>query len=104
MAHKDYIVLVYDCSFVQDYVNNYQKTFDTEKEAREYADTLMSDFSYRGLYEYTCEIGIHTGQGLYNVFGFWEFDCNFTDADICEVIEDMYDDNGCMTFSYHDMF
>lgn len=94
---KRYIVMVYDCSFVQDYVVGYEKTFDTESEAKAYAISIMDDFAYAGLYEYSAEIGIYCGMGQYNVFGFWEFEA-MGDIDYDNIL----DYSG--EYSYHEMF
>ena len=98
-----YSVSVYDCSFVQDYVIPYTRFFDYKVDACKYAVELMDDFAYRGLYEYTVELGIETlCKGQYNTIGFWEFDCLSYDGDLTDMVDTLIDGNA--PYSYHDMF
>ena len=102
MKHT-YAVSVYDCSFVQDYVVNYTRFFDDESDAKSYAVELMDDFAYRGLYEYTVELGIETlCKGQFMTYGFYEFDYMSYDGDPTDMI--VYHDDGLAAYSYHDMF
>ena len=98
-----YSVSVYDCSFVQDYVMSYTRFFNYKVDACKYAVKLMNDFAYRGLYEYTVELGIEAlCKGQYNTIGFWEFDCLSYDGDLTDMVDMLIDGNA--TYSYHDMF
>lgn len=98
-----YSVSVYDCSFVQDYVMPYTRFFESKDDAINYAISLMDDFSYRGLYEYTVELGIETlCKGQYNTIGFWEFDYMSYDGDLADDFDTLTECVG--SYSYHLMF
>ncbi len=49
----DYMVMLYDVSFVQDYVRDSAAYFDSEEEARDYAIGLTSDLIDNGI-DYLC--------------------------------------------------
>lgn len=107
MANK-YAVRVYDCSFVQHFVDSYENYFDTFEQAKEYADGLMATFAYSGTYEYTAEVYIRTFTlGAYEPIGYFEFDYMGYDGDLFELVEswDDYDMESYKdSYSWHDMF
>jgi hypothetical protein len=102
---KKYMVRVYDCSFVQNFVDNYELDFDTFEEAKEYADGLMTTFAYAGTYEYTAEVYIRTFTlGAYEPIGYFEFDYMGYDEDLFDLVSDMDDMDELSNYSWHDMF
>lgn len=71
----NYMVKVYDMSFVQDYVESYTKFFDTERKAFDYAEYIMQDFGIAKEYNLSAEVYIKTEtKGAYQIFGLYEFD------------------------------
>lgn len=99
---KRYMVRVYDCSFVQDYVVAYDSYFDTLIDANRYAYNLMRMFGESANYEYTTEILIRTITiGDYEPIGYFEFDYMGTDVDLVSDL-DSYDN--LSSFTYHEMF
>lgn len=104
MANK-YMVRVYDCSFVQNFVDSYENYFDTFEEAKEYADGLMATFAFSGLYEYTAEVYIRTFTlGAYELIGYFEFDYMGCDEDLFDLVSDMDDIDNLSNYSWHEMF
>lgn len=102
---KKYLVRVYDCSFVQNFVDNYELDFDSFEEAKEYADGLMASFAYAGTYEYTAEVYIRTFTlGAYEPIGYFEFDYMDYDEDLFDLVSDMDDMDELSNYSWHDMF
>lgn len=58
-----YMVMVYDCSFVQDYIRDDTPIFDDREEAIEYAINLTNDFIDNGI-DYLCaDVFIEFGMG-----------------------------------------
>jgi hypothetical protein len=102
---KKYMVRVYDCSFVQNFVDNYELDFDSFEEAKDYADGLMTTFAYAGTYEYTAEVYIRTFTlGAYEPIGYFEFDYMGYDEDLFDLVSDMDDMDELSNYSWHDMF
>ena len=103
---KRYRVKVYDCSFIQDYVSCYEKTFSTYEQAYAYANSLMVDFGDMGRYEYSSELSelkmLDENIGIYVPFGFFEFDCASFDGDLEELFD--MDDEELAEFSYHNIY
>ena len=101
MANK-YMVRVYDCSFVQNFVGAYEMYFDTFEQAKEYADGLMATFANAGTYEYTAEVYIRLFTlGAYEPIGYFEFDHMAYDGDLFDL--DLTDDE-LENYTWHDMF
>lgn len=102
-----YIVRVYDCSFVQDYVMGYESTFTHRKEALAYGEYLMREFAELARFEYSVEFGYLTecvGFAYYTEIGYWEFDFAHTDEDIIDLLWSLDDYKQLSNFSYHEMF
>ena len=101
MANK-YMVRVYDCSFVQDFVSTYERYFDTYEQAKAYAYRLMSQFAITGLQLYIAEVYIRTFTlGAYEPIGYFEFDYMAYDGDLFDL--DITDDE-LEHYTWHDMF
>lgn len=101
MANK-YMVRVYDCSFVQNFVDSYEKFFDSFEQAKAYADWLMSQFAFAGLQMYMAEVYIRTFTlGAYEPIGYFEFDYMAYDGDLfdLDITDDMLEQ-----YTWHDMF
>lgn len=99
---KKYMVRVYDCSFVQNFVDTYEMDFDSFEQAKEYADGLMSQFAFAGLMMYTAEVYIRTFTlGCYEPIGYFEFDYMAYDGDLFDL--DITDDE-LEHYTWHDMF
>ena len=100
-----YMVKVYDCSFVQDYVPNYERLFDSLDDAKAYCESIMKDFGNSALFEYSPEILIRTlTLGAYEPIGYYEFDFAHTDEDIIDMLWSLDDYKQLSNFSYHEMF
>lgn len=101
MANK-YMVRVYDCSFVQNFVDSYELFFDSFEQAKAYADTLMSQFASAVLYMYTAEVYIRTFTlGAYEIIGYFEFDYMAYDGDLFDLD---ITDNELEHYTWHDIF
>lgn len=100
-----YMVKVYDCSFVQDYVSIYDRLFDSLDDAKAYCESIMKDFGNAALFEYSPEIFIRTlTLGAYEPIGYYEFDFASTDEDLAYLLWSMDDYRKLSKFSYHEMF
>lgn len=97
---KKYMVRVYDCSFIQNFVDSYEMYFDSFEQAKEYADTLMSQFAFAGLEMYTAEVYIRTFIAhTYEIIGYFEFDYMGDDCDLFDITDDELEH-----YTWHDMF
>ena len=104
MANR-YMVRVYDCSFVQDYVVAYDSYFDTLIDAKRHAYNLMRMFGESANYEYTTEILIRTITiGAYEPIGYYEFDYMGSDTDLFDLVSDLDSYENLSSFTYHEMF
>lgn len=104
MANR-YMVRVYDCSFVQDFVVAFDNFFDTLDEAKKYASDLMDDFGNDANYEYSAEVFIRTlSLGCFEPIGYYEFDYMGTDMDLFDLVSDMDDIDNLSNYSWHEMF
>lgn len=80
MANETYMVMPYDCSFVQDYMRNETMFFDSEEKAIDYAidktNELIGDCT--DWIEYDVFIGFGFGTDFWSLIGYvsYSIDCD----------------------------